>query len=515
MKKMSIALVLMAVLPISLLVAGVHASVGWSRWYTAPIDSDGFVGRDTSIALDSSGSPHIRYFNWTSGDLKYATWTDAGPGWSIETVDSGSEDVGGSGGRSIDLDSGGNPHISYIGPSYQGLKYATKSGGTWSIDTVDSAGEGWPSLALDSSNNPHISYYNSTEGLKYARWTGSAWNIEVADSTNGRYTSIALDSSDNPHISYRGDGNAVMHARKSGGTWNIETVDSTPDGTAGTGTSIALDSGNNPHISYQGWPGLRYAEKSGSSWINETVDSYGDFGAWNSIAIDSSDNPNIAYRDDSNGRLRYAMWTGSAWNLETVDEVGNVGSGASIALDSNNNPHISYYDGTNSDLKYASILLPDEIWSSDASGNPKDVFVPGETVYVTCPQPRTYWTTVTIYVVADQAVWNEGDSLTDVSGGDEMVTVSPGPTGTTQTFQIWPPLLAVGSYDIVMDKDNDAVFDQGLDLVDSVLITGFNVIPEVPFGTAMTFLSMFIAFVGFLGFKRLRPKIQLQFRKTD
>jgi len=41
------------------------------------------------------------------------------------------------------------------------------------------------------------------------------------------------------------------------------------------------------------------------------------------------------------------------------------------------------------------------------------------------------------------------------------------------------------------------------------------VIPEVPFGTAMTFLSMFIAFVGFLGFKRLRPKIQLQFRKTD
>jgi len=32
------------------------------------------------------------------------------------------------------------------------------------------------------------------------------------------------------------------------------------------------------------------------------------------------------------------------------------------------------------------------------------------------------------------------------------------------------------------------------------------VIPEVPFGTAMTLVSMFIALIGFVGFKRFRPK---------
>ena len=37
----------------------------------------------------------------------------------------------------------------------------------------------------------------------------------------------------------------------------------------------------------------------------------------------------------------------------------------------------------------------------------------------------------------------------------------------------------------------------------------FFVIPEVPFGTAMTFLGMFIALIGFAGFKRFRPKFPL------
>jgi len=36
------------------------------------------------------------------------------------------------------------------------------------------------------------------------------------------------------------------------------------------------------------------------------------------------------------------------------------------------------------------------------------------------------------------------------------------------------------------------------------------VIPEVPFGTAMIFLSMFIALAGFAGFKRFRPKFRPQ-----
>ncbi len=40
-------------------------------WSIETIDSDRNVGGFTSIALDSSGYPHISYHNWSDG-LKYA-----------------------------------------------------------------------------------------------------------------------------------------------------------------------------------------------------------------------------------------------------------------------------------------------------------------------------------------------------------------------------------------------------------------------------------------------------------
>lgn len=142
-----------------------------------------------------------------------------------------------------------------------------------------------------------------------------------------------------------------------------------------------------------------------------------------------------------------------------------------------------------------------KIWSSDSLGNPKDAFLPSEIVYVTVPATGQ---TVTLYVVTDQAVWNEGDLLTDVSDGVEVLTLSTGPG--TQTIQIWAPHLVAGNYDIVMDVDNDGVFDAGLDPVDSMLITGFHVIPEVPLGTVMASAVMIIALVGYFAVPKFRKK---------
>ena len=85
--------------------------------------------------------------------------------WNIETVDSGYV------GRfsSIALDSRDNPHISYYnGFLNRDLKYARWNGSVWSIEDVDPIGE-HSSLVLDSSDNPHISYYDwAILDLKYA-----------------------------------------------------------------------------------------------------------------------------------------------------------------------------------------------------------------------------------------------------------------------------------------------------------------------------------------------------------
>src|SRR5574341_1298062 len=93
------------------------------------------------------------------------------PGWSIQTADSA-----GDAGRytSIALDSSGNPHISYYDATHSRLKYAVWTGSAWSSQTVGYASNEYTSLALDSLGRPHISYYDASNGnLKYARWTGS------------------------------------------------------------------------------------------------------------------------------------------------------------------------------------------------------------------------------------------------------------------------------------------------------------------------------------------------------
>jgi len=188
-----------------------YASWTGSAWDVQTVDSNlpsGMTGRYTSLALDSSNNPHISYLDYqsstgqTSQDLRYAYWT--GSAWSKETVDSAGN-VGFY--TSLALDSSGNPHISYSHDDSLDLKYARWTGSAWDIQTVDSAdmvGQ-YTSIALDSSDNPHISYYDATNGdLKYAHWTGSAWDIQTVDAagTVGQYTSIALDSDGNPHISY-------------------------------------------------------------------------------------------------------------------------------------------------------------------------------------------------------------------------------------------------------------------------------------------------------------------------
>jgi hypothetical protein len=330
----------------------VVTGVAQSDWQIEEVDAYGDVGYGSSIALDSNDYPYISYGDKTNDYfIKCAMWD--GSSWQIDTVDTGKDKT------SIALDTSGNPHISYHYSDYSnnGLGYAYYDGANWHGNFAGYHASGrHSSIALDSSDNPHISHSYYNEELMYSYYNGSSWEHEVVDDDHmtGEFTSIALDSSERPHISYyRWWDETVKYAHYTGSSWVIEDLDNV--GSSGDWTSIAIDTSDNPHISYydSDTNDLMYAYHDGSSWTIETVpDVVGNPGRDLSLALDASDNPHISY---ANGyKLKYAYYDGSTWNIEVVDTVSDPSYlTTSIALDSSGNPHISYYDDGPDNLFYA------------------------------------------------------------------------------------------------------------------------------------------------------------------
>lgn len=320
-----------------------------------------------SLALDKTGSPRLA-FNTGGGfphRLMYAE--KIGKAWAIEMADPTQQLVLFT---SLALDSSGDPHISYQGSS-GGLLYATRSGGVWAVETADRIGNtGYhTSLAIDSQDNPHISYCrftddedNEVEDLFYATKFDGLWIQEVVDQAASAYTSLELDASGNPCISYatahgdEGDGSSdvgtVKFARKEGGIWTKEVV-ARADGAY---TSLAIDSNGNPHISYafrdaDNVDHVMYALKSGDVWTTEIV---GGFGVETSIDLDAKNQPWISYRDGTaSSILKLATKQYGIWTIQTVDANEPTGVNPSIVLDSQDLPWIGYGSPSAADIKVA------------------------------------------------------------------------------------------------------------------------------------------------------------------
>lgn len=172
------------------------------------------VGFKNSIAVDGSGGVHISYHAEDAGSnalLMYAY--NGGSGWATSVVAPGSafSNTNLQGTTSIAVDGAGTPHIAYWEDGL-GYRLASKTGGTWSLATIDSSIAPGPyqsiSLAFDGTT-PHVVYTAFSYVLRHATLTGSAWVTDVvdpaaaaaADGTEQGAIAVAADGT--LHVSYR------------------------------------------------------------------------------------------------------------------------------------------------------------------------------------------------------------------------------------------------------------------------------------------------------------------------
>ena len=265
-------------------------------WSTVTVDAEGVVGYYNGIAMDANGDPMISYWDGNPNyDLKFAICDlsgstngncDQSDDWSTVAVDSGGY-VGEY--TSIAVGADGDPVISYLAAASDALKFAicdlsaSTNGscdqpGDWRKTTVDagiSAYQLFTSIVVDTNGDPMISYFADINGdLKFAICDLSAstnancdqpgdWSTVILDSGGvGLCTSIAVNANGDPMISYHDWANhdlkfasCEMSASTNGncdqpGDWSTETVDS--EGNVGEWTSVAVDTNGDPVISYFG-----------------------------------------------------------------------------------------------------------------------------------------------------------------------------------------------------------------------------------------------------------------------
>lgn len=174
------------------------------NWLTETIAEGALWFGSTSLALTSSDKAYISFSDSFLPRRLFVASNATGV-WELQNLADGRS-------SSLALDSSGNPHIVYYREDTQELKYSYYYGSAWKTYAASVLADS-PHIALDAFNLPHISLgaYDGAECLIYANFEGASLNLQTLDCSNaGYHTSIALDPLGLPHISYSQGGNSSL-----------------------------------------------------------------------------------------------------------------------------------------------------------------------------------------------------------------------------------------------------------------------------------------------------------------
>jgi hypothetical protein len=279
------------------------------------------MGWLTDLKLDAENNPHIMLDPGVYSPLTYAKWT--GTKWLTQTIPSTERSVY----ASLALDSSGNPHVAY---TYgEGLKYASWTGSSFNVETVDASyieNAFMLSLILDKNNVPYILYANSSQyqddvraynllNVKLAALKDSSWSIKpvFANYNFSSCWNMVLDSKGYPQFiatlpQLRTQFSKILYISWDGSTWNTQTVVLEAD--LDNRGFLALDAQDNPNIVYTTRDNeVIYVYWTGNDWKNQTVPTdnlvYVIDGPCY-LALDSNGNPHISFRGPMPGQQHWA-----------------------------------------------------------------------------------------------------------------------------------------------------------------------------------------------------------------
>ncbi len=319
------------------------------------VDREFSSGYYTSIAYDAAGNAHVAYQSRvvTGAQVRYARQNALG-GWGIEIVDT--NDFPGQH-CDIVLDSDGNPHIAYWDSPTDELRFASRVGGVWSIDVLDTV-DGLANLDLDvdSQGAFHIGYSSYvTAELVWLRQVGGIWSSEVLDDdcTTG-IMAFCLDPNDKPLFLHRYQESVMQLTKQQGSNWYTYGF----YGVTASEVAIDADASGAYHAAFQGdtrdW--LTYIRGVDGEWSWAAVDTSS--AGHVSIAVEPNGTPHFSYRrtlgDEGGGNLGYAT-TDAAGDIvvEEVDWYVDDARWTAIAVDREGNAGISYQEAHDSYLKVA------------------------------------------------------------------------------------------------------------------------------------------------------------------
>ena len=174
-----------------------------------------------SLTVDNEDCLHISFHKITGYDpseryseLVYGTYIDSQ--WNFEFFENKTLDVETywtSIKTYIALDSTSSPHICYYDGTDDAIKHSYKVESEWVTEIAANGSAYDISMAIDSKDNICLSYFNSSEkDLRYSQSTEDGWYTITIDKGGvvGKQSSIAIDSEDGVHISYYDETNTYL-----------------------------------------------------------------------------------------------------------------------------------------------------------------------------------------------------------------------------------------------------------------------------------------------------------------